>query len=115
MHDLALDALHASLRGLTARQRVIADNIANVETPTFLAGRVDFEDSLRRAVAGGSPMATDVSTRRSTAATTPNGNNVELDDETLAMIETEMRYELSTQAMTSKYQLLRTAMRSQGQ
>ena len=30
------------LRGLSLRQRTIADNIANIETPRFLAGTVDF-------------------------------------------------------------------------
>ena len=32
----------------------IFNNLANVETPGYLAGRVDFEDSLRQAVAVGS-------------------------------------------------------------
>ncbi len=110
MRDLALDALHASLRGLSARQRVIADNIANVETPTFMAGRVDFEDSLRRAIDDGSAGHAAMTTRRSLEPTTPNGNNVQLDDETLAMIETDLRFQLSSQAMSSKYQLLRTSL-----
>ena len=35
-----------ALDALSLRQRVIADNIANVNTPGFLAGRVQFEDAL---------------------------------------------------------------------
>ena len=49
--------LQAALRGLSLRQRTIADNIANVETPGFLAGRVDFETSLREATAAGRPTS----------------------------------------------------------
>ena len=39
-------ALHAALSGLAQRQRVTADNIANINTPGFLAGRTDFESAL---------------------------------------------------------------------
>ena len=54
MQDATISALHAALRGLSARQRTISDNIANLETPQFLAGRVDFEASLARAIEDGS-------------------------------------------------------------
>ena len=110
MHDLALGALHSALRGLSARQRVLADNVANVETPEFMASRVDFESSLREAIAGGDPSSFEVSSRHSLAATNPNGNNVNLDDETLGLIDTEMRYQLAVEGMNYKYRLLRTAM-----
>ena len=48
--------LHSALRGLSLRQRTIADNIANIETPRFLAGKVDFESSLREAASEGRPV-----------------------------------------------------------
>ncbi len=51
--DVRSAALHAALAGLAQRQRVTADNIANVNTPGFLAGRTDFETSLRGAVGRG--------------------------------------------------------------
>ncbi len=47
-------AMNTALDGLALRQRVIADNVANIQTPGFLAGRVSFEDSLASAVADGS-------------------------------------------------------------
>lgn len=110
MHDLALGALHSALRGLSARQRVQADNIANVETPEFLAGKVDFESSLRDAIRGGEPMSFEVSNHRSMAPTGVNGNNVSLDEEMLGMVDTELRYELAVEGVNAKYRLLRTAM-----
>lgn len=110
MHDVTMSALHQALRGLSARQRTIADNIANLETPEFLAGRVDFEASLSAAVADGDPSAAQVSTGRSTAPTGVNGNNVNLDQETLTMIETDLRYQMTSQAITNKFGLLRTAI-----
>lgn len=110
MHDLALGALHSALRGLSARQRVQADNVANVETPEFLAGRVDFEASLRDAVRSGSPASFSVSSSRSMAPTGVNGNNVSLDEEMMGLIDTELRYELAVEGVNAKYRLLRTAM-----
>jgi flagellar basal-body rod protein FlgB len=110
MTDVATSTLHAAMRGLAARQRTIADNVANLETPGFRAGRVSFEDSLRAAVQVGRPAGAEVASSRSTAPTLPNGNNVNLDDETLAMVDTNLRYQLATEAISAKYRLLRSAM-----
>ena len=111
MQDLALGALHGALRGLSARQRVMADNVANVETPKFLASQVDFEDSLREAIAGGDPLrGLQVTSRHSLAPNGPNGNNVSLDEEMLGLVDTGLRYELAVEGMNAKFRLLRTAM-----
>jgi flagellar basal-body rod protein FlgB len=104
------DVLHSTLRGLSLRQRTIADNIANIETPRFLAGRVDFESDLRDAVAAGRTPTGAASTSRSLQPTRIDGNNVNLDEETLASAETGLRYELTITALTNKFNSLRTAM-----
>lgn len=109
--DVTMTALHSALRGLSLRQRTIADNIANVNTPHFLAGKVSFEDSLRAAVAeGGDPAAVSPATMRSLEPTRLDGNNVNLDEETLAMTETGLRYSLSVQAVNDSFSRLRTAI-----
>ena len=110
MNDLTTDTLHVALRGLAARQRVIADNIANIETPGFLAGRVEFEAALRDAVTSGAPSSVRATTGRSLAPTGVNGNNVNLDEETLSNIDTGLRYQLVVEAMSAKFSLLRTAI-----
>ena len=69
LDDITSVTVHTALTGLAMRQRVTADNIANIETPGFLAGRVSFEDSLRDAVDDGTPAATDVVER--TARSSP--------------------------------------------
>ncbi len=51
--DPVAAALGSALDGLALRQRVIADNIANMDTPGFIASTVDFEGSLRAALADG--------------------------------------------------------------
>jgi flagellar basal-body rod protein FlgB len=111
---VAFRALHQGLNGLALRQRTIADNLANVETPGFLAGKVDFETSLRDAVmAGEDPLATSVAKARSLEPTRTNGSNVNLDEESLASMQTLMTIQLATQALTGKFQTLRTAISGQ--
>ena len=96
MIDSTGSAIYAALNGLAARQRVIANNVANIETPGYIAGKVSFEDSLRAAIAEGDP----------------SGNNVSLDNEVVSMTDTDLRYQLMVQAMNQKFGLLRTAIGS---
>ncbi len=110
MTDLTAAAIHNALSGLAARQRVLADNVANVETPGFRAGRVDFESSLAAALTSGDPDRATTSTTRSTSSAQPNGNNVSLDEEIVSLTDTGLRYQLMTEAMNQKFRLLRTAM-----
>ena len=108
--DSVTTALHSALSGLDARQRVIASNIANVETPGYQAREVSFEDSLRAAIASGDPSETSISVNQSLAPTRSNGNNVNLDFELLAGRENVLRQKLVVQAVNAKYALLRTAL-----
>jgi flagellar basal-body rod protein FlgB len=110
LDDITSVSVKTALTGLAMRQRVTADNIANIETPGFLAGRVSFENSLRTAVENGSPAATNISNDRSLEPTRVNGNNVNLDHETLTHLDTNMRYQLMLRAVDSKISLLRTAI-----
>jgi len=111
--DITPAALHATLSGLAQRSRVTADNIANVNTPGFLAGRVDFESSLKGALRNGdTPQVNGGTTMRSLEPTNTNGNNVQLDQETLIATETGLRYQLALNALDGKYNSLRTALRT---
>ena len=112
MIDSTGSALYAALNGLAARQRVVANNVANVETPGFIAGRVSFEDSLRTAIARGRAGDTSVSTLRSTDPVNVNGNNVSLDTEVVSLTKTDLAYQLMVSALNSKFGLLRTAIGS---
>ena len=111
--DVTSVALHSALRGLTARQRAVADNVSNIQTPGFLAGRVQFEDALREAVATGDSSevaSVGPSIARSLEPTRTDGNNVNLDTETLSGMDTNMRYELTIRAMDNKFKLIGTAV-----
>ena len=113
INDATSTALHAALSGLAQRQRVTADNIANVQTPGFLAGVTDFESSLRGALSNGeTPSINGGSVARSLEPTNTNGNNVNLDMETVTATETGLRYQLALSALDGKYNVLRTALRT---
>ena len=111
--DVTSAALHSALSGLAARSRVTADNIANVNTPGFLAGVTDFESVLRGALRDGSaPSPSGGTVSRSLQPTNINGNNVNLDQETVTATETGLRYQLALNALDSKYTVLRSALRT---
>lgn len=111
LEDLASVALHSALSGLSARQRVTADNIANIQTPGFLAGRVSFEDALWNAVADGTPGDAAVSMARSLEPTRTDGNNVNLDHESLSNMDTNLRYSMVLRALDDKYGLIRSVVK----
>ena len=113
IEDRTMTALHSALSGLAQRQRVTADNLANINTPGFLAGRTDFESALRSELdSGGTPTVSPGTVMRSLEPTNTNGNNVNLDEEEVISTQTGLQYQLALNALSSKYSLLRSALRT---
>ncbi len=108
--DLTTQSLTQALRGLEAQQEAHQHNIANVETPGFIARKVNFEDSLRRAIESGRPGAATIETTNTTDPTRIDGNNVRLDHELTDLATNALRQQLVTQAINNQYRLLRTAI-----
>jgi flagellar basal-body rod protein FlgB len=117
-----------ALDALAARQRAIADNIANLQTPGFTARRVLFEDALSSAIADRDALrasgARGIPERApgvngvmentfSLEPTRMDGNNVNLDRETLLSMETNMRYRLMLRAVDNGFGLVRDSLRTQ--
>lgn len=105
-------ALQSALDGLSARQRAIADNIANVNTPGYTAQRVAFEEELARSVQSGSRGVLAPSLSRSLEPTDLEGNNVNLDTETISNVDTQLRYQFATQAVGGEANAMRAAIRT---
>jgi flagellar basal-body rod protein FlgB len=103
--------LHSALDGLALRQKAIASNIANVNTPGYTARRVQFEDALTASVRAGSGAA-ESTVQRSLEPTKLNGNNVNLDTETLSNIDTVLRYQFAARAVEGTFSNIRTALRT---
>jgi flagellar basal-body rod protein FlgB len=109
--DPVTSALQAALDGLALRQRVAANDIANVDTPGFTASTVNFEDSLRAALADGtdpSQTAPDVTPSPQSAGL--NGNNVDLAAETMTQMQATFRYQLVSRAVGDRFGLIRDAI-----
>jgi flagellar basal-body rod protein FlgB len=110
MEQLAIGALTQALNGLALRQRYIAADTANIETPRYLAHRVDFESSLASALSGGDPSTATPSVLTSLEPTRTNGNNVNLDEETLQATDTGLRYQLAGEAVSNTFSRLRESI-----
>jgi flagellar basal-body rod protein FlgB len=110
--DTTMLALRSALSGLSARQRTIADNVANINTPGFLAGRVAFESALKDAIVSGGAPVVSPTVARSLEPTREDGNNVNLDRETLLNVDTGLRYSLMLRAADHQFGILRSSMRS---
>jgi flagellar basal-body rod protein FlgB len=111
LDDIATVTLSKALSGLSDRERVSANNISNIETPNFRAGKVSFEDSLRSAVAGGDPSSATISQSLSTETPGVNGNNVDMDTEIVGDEKTQMQFQLVSTALNSKFALIDAAIK----
>jgi flagellar basal-body rod protein FlgB len=112
--------LRAAMSGLAARQRTIANNVANVDTPGFKASEVRFEDVLNKAVSRGRPgVSPDQSSLDASARTTSlvdatasraDGNNVDIDREMEMLGEANLNYSALTQIMSTRIGILRNVI-----
>ena len=98
------------MQGLSQQRQAIQDNVANAETPGYLANVTSFQDSLARAIADGSPDQMHVASSRSTAPTNMNGNNVSVDSEFVNLSQNSLEQQLAVEALNAKYRLLRTSI-----
>ncbi|HVK29185.1 MAG TPA: flagellar basal body protein [Nocardioides sp.] len=99
--------LHTAINGLSTRQNVIADNIANVDTPGFRARSVEFESALERAIEHGSattsgPGSVGVTVDATQTPVGANDNNVDLRKESIAAIQTQYQYQIMGRAISDR-------------
>lgn len=106
--DAVSNVLHMALDGLSLRQRVVADNIANVDTPHYRASSVVFEEALRAATRTGDLTSDSIAPSVSATNTPvgPNGNNVDLRKETMAAMQSLYQYQIMTRAASDRAGLI---------
>jgi flagellar basal-body rod protein FlgB len=127
VRDARVDLMHHGLSGLARRQEALAGNIANVDTPEYQRRDAAFETELLAKLGGGGPRlaVTDprhISTgppRGSLLFSGPegngmatyrnDGNDVDIDFEMTRLADTQLRYQLLTQATTSRFATLAQA------
>ena len=118
--------LKQALDAYSVRQRVIAENIANVQTPGYRARKVMFEENLRKAFQRRIELSPVPNPPKSIPigvfSTSPvrvvedpddysNGvNNVNLEKEMTRMVETNLSYSLVARLLKGRIEMLRAAI-----
>ena len=98
------------LTRLSARQQVVASNIANADTPGYKTKDVDFASELALQMTGSKPAVMEVSGLR----TKNDGNNVNIDREARLLAENALKFNIASKLAHGDLQLVRTAIESGG-
>jgi flagellar basal-body rod protein FlgB len=96
----------------TKRAQVLAENLANANTPGYQRRVVRFEELLRGALESGRDT-TDIKPRIDVDRATPSradGNNVTMELELNAMRENRLLYETYSTILSSRMELVRTSI-----
>src|SRR5690349_1106342 len=91
---------------LSARQKLIAFIIANVDTTGYKNLDLDFESEFENALREGEPRCAEVTGLR----TQNDGNNVNLDRESRLLAENALRFSAASQLMRSHFRILKAAV-----
>ena len=110
-----IDFLDAGLRAETLRQKAIANNVANLQTPGYRRVDINFEDLLSDAMKA-DPEEVDLDEIVPTLyqpKQTPvqaNGNDVELEGEVGQMVKNTLLHKTYIRLLSKQYQQMEEAM-----
>ncbi|MDA7025869.1 flagellar basal body rod protein FlgB [Bacillus sp. CLL-7-23] len=118
-----IKTLEGSLRQANIKQKVISNNIANVDTPNYKAKEVSFKNVLNEESSRLNAIKTDyrhidfkgnqsnysvVSSKNTSYQ--KNGNNVDIDREMSEMAKNQIQYQALVERISGKFNSLRTAL-----
>ena len=93
------------------RQRVLTNNLANVNTPHFHRQDLDFQDALSHAVKQGSAANIQLEVKEDTVSPERfDGNNVQLETELSEMSKNSLQYQTAMQVLGMRMALQRMAV-----
>ena len=92
------------------RSGIIADNIANLDTPGYHARDLDFRSQLTSLISDDSPAALPRATEVAGLAERPDGNNVNMDREGLALAQAQLQFQTGIALMKSEIHRLSQAI-----
>jgi flagellar basal-body rod protein FlgB len=95
---------------LSTRQKVVASNIANADTPGYRTQDIDFQSALQSAASGTPPNSIEVAGLR----VKNDGNNVSLDRESRLLAENAMRFNIASNLLKSQLKVVRLAIEGGG-
>lgn len=132
LNPTVFNVLEKSLDASSLRQRVYANNIANVDTPNFKRSDVSFEDQLQnylqgnqsfsiqanrtdpRHIAFGSSDLQPMVYQDNSTTFNNNGNNVDIDSEMTLVAKNQIQYNALVEEMNQQFSLLKIAMGNGG-
>ena len=95
---------------VSARQKLVASNIANADTPGYQTKDVNFENELRSQMLGAKPNVIEVSGLKNKN----DGNNVDMDREARLLGENALRFSVASNLAHSEITTIRTAIEEAG-
>lgn len=120
LDNVSSTVLNKSLDGLWARNKAIADNIANYETPGYKKKVVSFEQQLKEVLSQQNDSKTQVlnNIQNSDVKTTvienetlrADGNNVDIEQENIELARTQLQYSLVTRQLSDHFSRMRYAI-----
>ena len=118
------DALGRFLDVDVARYKLIAVNLANIDTPGYHTRDLDFRSELRRAAAAESSGIDDAQPASFSSDPVPHtvrglmerpdGNNVSVERESLLLAEAQMKFNLGVQLLKDQFHTISLAINSGG-
>jgi flagellar basal-body rod protein FlgB len=107
-----MQLIQGYLKVTSDRQQLVAGNIANVDTPGYQTKDIDFQTAMQQAMnpvsgaqAGPASVEVDGLTSR------PDGNNVNVDRESLLLAQTQLQYQMGVQLIKGEFHRLLTAIK----
>ncbi|MGA8940612.1 MAG: flagellar basal body rod protein FlgB [Acidobacteriaceae bacterium] len=111
----SIDMLQGYLKVLTDRQQMIASNMANVDTPGYHTRDVNFQAAIRQVMDEGgtssSALLEPASLETSGLPERPDGNNVNIDRESMLMAQTQLQFQLGVNLVKSDLSMVMTAIK----
>ena len=115
--DKSATLLEKMLDVSSVKHKVIANNIANVNTPGYKKMDVSFADQLEKALNESAMNKFDtlqpkiVISKEDTSETARNdGNNVDMDKEVSSLVKNTLTYSIYTQLLAKKYEGIKSAI-----
>jgi len=105
-----IPTLENYLKLTIVREQAISANMANIDTPGYRTRDIDFRSELLRAIDSGTGEMAPVSHAVRGLIQRPDGNDVNLDRESLLLAETQMQYQLGVQVVRSEFHRLLSAI-----
>jgi flagellar basal-body rod protein FlgB len=106
MFDGIAGSLEKYMTLLGARQKLVASNIANVDTPGYHTRDIDFQTEFQSMIESGGPNVIEPEG----LAARNDGNNVSLDRESRLLAENALRYNLASTLARAQIRLVRAAI-----